>query len=38
VLECTDIEFLPEEWRTQVATAEDRAKLQQQALALAELV
>ncbi len=38
VLECTDVEFLPDEWREQVATREDRAKLQQQLLALAELL
>jgi AAA+ superfamily predicted ATPase len=38
VLECTDVEFLPDEWREQVAAPEDRAKLQQQAAALAELI
>jgi AAA+ superfamily predicted ATPase len=38
VLECTDVEFLSDEWREQVATGEDRAKLQQQLLALAELL
>jgi AAA+ superfamily predicted ATPase len=38
VLECTDVEFLPHDWREQVATPEDRAKLQQQAAALAELL
>lgn len=38
VLECTEVEFLPADWREQVATGEDRAKLQQQLLALAELL
>jgi AAA+ superfamily predicted ATPase len=38
VLECTDVEFLPDDWSEQVATPEDRAKLQQQAVALAELL
>lgn len=38
VLECTEVEFLPDDWREQVATGEDRAKLQQQLAALAELL
>lgn len=36
VLECTDVEFLPDDWRAQVMTPADRAKLQQQVAAMAE--
>lgn len=38
VLECTDVAFLPDEWREQVATPADRANLQQQVAAMAELL